>query len=117
MGTAVLNELINHSDYRNVYYNEEFDEFKRRTLKPGFYTSTQSRNLILDNLEDAIRTRALKIEDDVFISECLNFGNVKGKFEAITGNDDCVMALAIGNYLCNETNFVFPEKLAKPVGI
>jgi len=116
-GQAVLNQLIHVEDYRNLYYNEEYDEFKIRTLKPGFYTSTQSRNLILDSLVEAIDSETLKIEDENFISECLSFGFVKKRFEARSGNDDCVMALAIGNYLCDVPAFVFPENLEKPVGI
>jgi hypothetical protein len=121
MGQAVLNELINHSEYSNIYYHEEFDEFRRRTLRPGFYTSSQSRNLILGALEEAIRTKTLIIHDETVLSELLAFGLVGGRYEAVSGNDDCVMALAIGNYICNEIrempDFGTFGGIEKPVGI
>lgn len=118
MGQAVLNELINHSDYENIYYNEEFDQFRNKIRKPGFYTSNTSRNLILSALEEAIRTKEVIIPDDVIIGECLNFGMKGRKFEAISGNDDCVMALAIGVFLCNEArDYHIETRLEKPLGI
>jgi len=117
MGAAVLNELINHSDYRNIYYHEEYDQYRNRSWKPGFYTSGQSRNLILGNLEEDILSRNMKIEDPVVIGECLAFGLRGTKYQALIGNDDCVLALAIGNYLCNLPQINIPERIMKPAGI
>ena len=121
MGAAVLNHLINYCDYKNVYYHAEFDQKRKRLLKPGFPTSTVTRNIMIGELQDAIAYDHIDILDDVVVAECLNFGisSGKGKVEAMTGNDDCVIALAIGNHLCTKSLYELtpPQNMSKPPGI
>lgn len=119
MGQAVLNEVINHLDYREVYYHSEFDEYRRRLRKPGFPTNSVTRIQILNALERGISSHDIEIRDNVYIQECKHFGLNGTRWEAITGNDDCVMSLAIGYYLCRQVDkFLDPPIVAgKPAGI
>ena len=118
-GHAVLNELINHLDYNRVYHHLEYDERRNSRHSPGFPTTAITRNLFLASLEDAIATKSLIIPDEGYIRECINFGNRGGKWQATTGNDDRVMSLAIGNYLCvqNASSLEPPRILLKPAGV
>lgn len=117
-GHAVMNELMNHLDYQNLYGHVEYDEHHAGYRRPGFPTTMVTRSLILSALEDTIANKSMMIPDEATIRECLNFGNVKGKFQAVAGNDDRVMALAIGNYLCIQSNAsIMPINITtKPTG-
>ena len=119
-GHAVLNELIRHTDYRMIYYHREYDQKGQGVRRPGFPTTPKTRGMILADLEKTIEDRYPIIPDIQVIEECLNFGYDNGKAQAIHGNDDCVMALAIGNYLCQQpTSILMPPDggIDKPRGM
>ena len=120
MGHAVLNELINHIGYRMLYYHHDYDEHGRRVRKPGFPTSGKTRPIILSKLEKAIEDRFPIIPDLDIIEECLNFGYVGSKAQAVHGTDDAVLALAITNYICQQpTSMILPPDggIEKPAGL
>lgn len=91
-GHAVLLAL-EHLEYYNIYIGHDD--------RKGFNTTSVTRSLILTDLEDAIAGRSIEIKDKQILKECLNFGyNKNGKAEALKGNDDMVMATAIGCHIC-----------------
>ncbi|MFH0814320.1 MAG: hypothetical protein V2A69_16005 [Pseudomonadota bacterium] len=118
-GHAVLNEIINHIDYVNIYYHTEYDERHNKCAKAGFPTTAITRNQILPALEDAIASRQILIPDEHYIHECIHFGHKNGKWQATEGHDDRVMSLAIGNYLCmqSEQSLKPPVMSLKPTGL
>jgi hypothetical protein len=80
-------------------YDKVRDEYKEDI---GFYTDVKTRPLIIDQLRQAIRERAIELNDRDIIREMTTFiaDPETGKIEADTGcHDDCVMALAIANHL------------------
>lgn len=70
--------------------------YRSKTMA-GWHTSPSLRNLILGNLEIAIRLGHVVIHDTDTIEELLDFGynEHKKKWEAGSGHDDTVMALAL----------------------
>jgi hypothetical protein len=91
------------SGYPEVYRHREYNQTTGTAfLVPGFPTTTVTRPMILDALDEVIRKRALWHPDARFWTEAHAFHrNEQGKPEALPGNhDDRVMGTAIGVYLC-----------------
>jgi len=80
---------------------------------PTWHTSKPSRDMVLNDLAMDIRIHDLEegqgitLHDQETINECLGFAynEDKHKFEASTGHDDTVMALALANHLRKERAF------------
>ena len=90
------------SCYPEVYRHREYNQSTGTSyLQPGFPTTTTTRPMILDALDEVIRRRAYQNPDARFWVECNSFQlNEMGKAEATSGkHDDRVMAAAIGVYL------------------
>lgn len=69
--------------------------------KPGFSTNKQSRQAILTCLETLVRQRRLKIHSSRTFEQLRTFIWQNNKAQALRGsNDDLVMSLAIGAWLC-----------------
>ena len=118
-GHSVLNTLMNHEGYENVYKHRDYDQKGRARLKPGFPTTSKTRPLILDDLDEAISSGELKIPDRTMIGELLQFQMIDGKPQApLDGYDDLVMALAIGIHLRKgvKMNRSYPDIKVKPEG-
>ena len=102
-GHTVL-ATLEASGYPEVYRHREYNEGGTKAfLAPGFPTTTTTRGMILDALDEVIRRPgAYSNPDPRFWLECNSFHlNETGKAEAISGkHDDRVMAGAIGAYLC-----------------
>lgn len=100
-GHTVL-AALEASGYPEVYRHTEYNEQGKPFLKPGFPTTTATRPMILDALDEVIRSGALVSSDPGFWKECRSFHiNDNGKAEALEGHhDDRVMAMAIGAFLC-----------------
>jgi len=91
------------SCYPEVYRHREYNQSSGTAfLQPGFPTTTTTRPMILDALDEVIRRRAYYNPDPRFWVECNSFHlNEMGKAEATSGkHDDRVMAAAIGVFLC-----------------
>lgn len=118
----------------NLYYTKHInpDNEKETIVKAGFSTTSQSRPLMLDQLEEEIRKGAIELRDEVIIGQCKTFVfNAKnGKPEA-DGQflDDAVIACAIGSAIIKELPFKnkpsgateakkkhLAQELAKPIG-
>lgn len=71
-----------------------------------FDTTRRNKEQIIGNLELLMRNRKLKIiNDPVLVTELAAFGLKRKKdgtqtFEALSGHDDCVIALALACYAC-----------------
>ena len=96
----------------NLYYTKHInpDNDKETITKAGFTTTTQSRPLMLDQLEEEVRKVSVELRDEVIIGQCKTFVfNAKnGKPEA-DGQflDDGVIATAIGSAIIKELPFKF----------
>lgn len=71
------------------------------SIRIGFFTSERTKPLIIDRLRAADRNREIEINDDTTLREMLSFvvtesGKMVGEAPA---HDDCVMALALANYV------------------
>lgn len=100
-GHAVIENLKRRS-YPNIYGVIITDEkTKRKSKKLGFLTDGRSRDLALDNLEDMLVKRQMKVNSAILKSQLLTFHiNESGKREAKPGNkDDIVITAAIGIYV------------------
>lgn len=90
------------SFYPEVYRHREYNQSTGTAFfQPGFPTTSTTRPMILDALDEVIRKRALWNPDPRFWLEAHSFHrNALGKPEAMQGkHDDRVMAAAIGVYL------------------
>ena len=77
--------------------------YHRSKNVPCWATSVTNRARILFELETATRTGTLILHSQETVDEMLSFGyNEKdNKFEALSGHDDDVMALALANHLAH----------------
>jgi hypothetical protein len=95
--------LAKDKAYPNMHVREVYDKVRDEYKEDiGFYTDVKTRPLIIDQLRQAIRERAIELNDRDIIREMTTFiaDPETGKIEADTGcHDDCVMALAIANHL------------------
>ena len=100
-GHTVLATLA-ASDYPWIYRHREYNDSGQVFYKPGFPTTTTTRPLIIDALDEVIRRHGCPCPDPRFWGECHSFQrNDTGKAEAIKGHhDDRVIAKGIGVYLC-----------------
>lgn len=106
LGLATL-EQINNLEYRNlIHCSNDLSEFCFHTdleaskLTYGFPTTVRTRQLIIDRLEEMLRTRSILLKDERTIDELLTFVDKGGKPQAMSGfNDDLIMSLAIGLYV------------------
>lgn len=76
-------------------------EANRDTINLGFFTSERTKPLIIDQLRASDRDEDIEINDAQTLREMLTFVCTEsGKMQAEDGEqDDCVMALAIANYV------------------
>ena len=113
VGWAAIQQIIDRN-YSNLYYTEQnlkyIDEAKQKQGNkihaiekksvPGFTTSTTSRPLMINKLEEYFRTRDIMVYSDRTMNELYAFIWNGQKAEAMRGyNDDLVMALAIGLWI------------------
>jgi hypothetical protein len=95
MGSTVFNELDYHMEYPNLYW--------RPKGLPGWFTSTSSRDFILNALYKTITHGLVKINSSRLKQEIQNLVTINGKTQAAQGtNDDLVMAFSIAVYLIEE---------------
>lgn len=87
-GHAVLQELIEHTDYPNLFFAKED--------APGWHSNSITRPIMMDQLIDAVEDAQIKINDMIVLNELMTLINKNGKIEAATGkHDDAVIATAI----------------------
>lgn len=111
-GHTVLNELIHHLDYYNPWelyhhhnYFEDFKPVKQQLMKefnnayePGFPTKSNTKAMLLDNLNEFIREYPEAVMDIEVINQYKTFvrQGVSGKIGALSPNhDDRVIAHAL----------------------
>lgn len=103
-GHSTLNTLRNRLSYPNLYWRTVGHprDMARRTSrlpakKLGWETNALTRPLMLDELEEAMRSRYMTVNDMAFLGECRTFVDTgAGKYEASAGDhDDRVIAWAI----------------------
>jgi len=96
-GHAVIQELLTHLKYTNLYFQEKFNE-KGASIgkKAGWTTTTKTKPLMIDHLTKTITEKELVGLSPATCNELLRFVQVDGKLGAAgSGHDDRVMSLAI----------------------
>jgi len=99
-GQTVLSNLLTHEGFpsRYIYHYADWDDaFQRLSQRPGWYTSTKSRPILIDEYASAVNRRHVRLHDADKLREHLTFvvGD-SGKAEAQQGaNDDSVLSTAI----------------------
>ena len=119
IGLAVTSKIQDHG-YPNLYYAKKLLKKKGKSKPevediPGWYTTTSTRPIIIDELEEDIRFDQVNICNKFFVDESYTFifdsrnrPVAMGKDKANDDNtydddavytDDCIMAEAITNYI------------------
>ena len=95
-GRLVVKTLLDGSDSSGRYPRHCI--YHRSKNIPCWHTTHDNRQEILSGLEQAIRNGQLTLFSESTIEEMLGFGYNEdtNKFEGLSGNDDEVMALALG---------------------
>lgn len=95
MGSTVFNELDYHLKYENLYW--------RPDSKPGWVTSTSTRDLILNATYKNLTHSTVITYSSRLKQEVQNLVSNNGKIQAAQGtNDDLVMAFSIAMYLMED---------------
>jgi len=95
-GFAVNADLV--KSYGNVYYEQAVDKIGQpQTKRFGWNTNARTKELMLTQLREEIRTGAVALRDKRLIEECKTFvTDEDGKVHADSGyHDDMIMAVAI----------------------
>ena len=94
--------------YPRLYYRTRKSVYIGEYVPPasadvaGFTTSGKTRNQILTKLEEVIRNKQIRVYSSRFYEEMKTFIWKTNKAQAMRGyNDDLVMSLAIGSWLCD----------------
>jgi hypothetical protein len=109
-GFATLVKL-KELNYPRIYYKRRKAVYigdytpSKESDVAGFTTSGKSRGLILSKLEEVIRNKHIKIYSSRFYEEVKTFIWKSNRAQAMKGyNDDLVMSLAIGMWLCDSSS-------------
>lgn len=89
---------IKKQEYWNLYFTKIHDKItEKMTMKLGWETTSRTKPLMIDKLQEFIRERHLGIFSDLIISECFTYViEDNGSTNAQPGcHDDTVMALGI----------------------
>ena len=92
IGNNLIDYLWEQLEYDNVWFDEKG--------LPGFQTTTKTRDQVLIEMEEALRTSEVKLNSKRTVMELNTFIiSDNGRFQADTGqNDDLVMSLALSIY-------------------
>lgn len=94
-GLSTINAM--KENYWNLYKRTTFDkalDIEQQEL--GWWTSTKTKPLMIDNLAKEIRERIIGCKSELMIKECLKYVTGEdGDTNAASGNDDTVTASAI----------------------
>jgi len=97
VGNHVVDLLYNDHEYENLWHDDNG--------LPGFQVTLKNRDVILSELEEAIRTNVLKINSQRTLNELNTFViNSSGKITADKGrHDDLIMSLSLANHILKYT--------------
>lgn len=112
IGWAAIQQILDRR-YKNLFYTykddgyidhkqfaKRYDMRKKEDMVPGFTTSTRTRPLIIEKLEEVFRERQLKLYSSRSIDELFTFIWRNNRAQAMDKyNDDLVMSLAIGLWI------------------
>lgn len=109
IGFATCLKLVDMK-YKNIHYSppgqtlfkkkDQYKEFLKDNLVPGFQTTSSTRPLAVGQLEEEIRNGSIILHSKRLISEFETFIWLNSKPQAMGGfNDDLVMSAAIVQYV------------------
>lgn len=89
IGNNLINHLFDIHEYENIYLDEK--------QEMGFQITNKNREVLLAEMEEAIRNNLIKINSERTVNELTTFiFNENGKIEADKGkHDDLIMCLAL----------------------
>lgn len=88
-GQSIADMMNQHFEYPNLYFQDAKFRY------PGFRTTKSSRDGIIRMLQILMNSAKLIVQDKDTIDEFQKFELVNDKYQASSGHDDLVMALAI----------------------
>lgn len=102
-GHSVINTLQNTLGYTNMFYfrNEKNEPGPGRSGRCGWSTNSETRPIMLDDLELLVREMGMKVRMREFLTECTSFKlQANGQYAADPGaHDDTVAMWAIANQM------------------
>jgi hypothetical protein len=101
-GILTCTRLGKDMAYPNFYTETVYDKLDdKETINLGFYTSSKTKPLIIDQLRASLRDNEMELADQTTLSELLTYVVTdSGAMEADDGcHDDTVMALALANHI------------------
>ena len=107
-GILTCTRLGKDMAYPNFYTEVQHDKLTdRETVKLGFSTTAKTKPMIIDQLRATMREEELELNDKVTIREMLTYiVTESGAMQADGGCfDDCVMSLALANYVHDGANW------------
>lgn len=100
-GHSVMNTVMNTLHYKHIFYRKKpldrnkFDQQKEENI-PGWHTNASTRPLLLDDLNEAMESGFMQVNDETFLAECKTFVDNGGRYEADEGqHDDSIIAWGI----------------------
>jgi hypothetical protein len=118
----ILIEELTSTGYPYLYREVKYDKFKNQfTDNIGFYTSAQTRPLLIARLTEYINGEKIKIADSRLLYELSNFiYSAKGRAEAEKHfHDDLIMSFSLALVAIDQVNDVADEikKAKKPTTV
>jgi len=104
-GILPVHLLAKEMYYPYIYQEVQHDKITdAETVRLGFTTTVKSKPMIIDRLRGSFRTKQIDLSDITTLQEMQTFVITEsGKMEADADcHDDCVMSLAIANYLVED---------------
>jgi len=100
-GQSIADIIKRDFDYENLFYEYKKDSGKKLKY-PGFRTTKQSRDMMLQTIRMLSEYGRLELCDQATIDEFYNFVEVKGKYQAQgRKHDDLVMAIGLSLAIFN----------------
>ena len=107
LGLALIQDLFESMEYENMWQDEKGDM--------GLLITSKNRDLVLNCMENTIRTSLIRINSERTVHELTSFIITEGgKVQADKGrNDDLVMSLALGTFAAEKIIEQSPFAISK----